>query len=349
VTTIDQLFSEAQAHVDAGRVPACQVAVGLGGRVAAFATFGAATDETRFCIFSATKPMVASVVWLLLGDGLVDPYDPISWYVPELATAGLGEVTLEQVLLHTGGFPNAPMTDAEGADPTRRRARFATWSPEWEAGTRFVYHAGSAHWVLADLIDRLTGRDYRDVLEERVCRPLGLPRVLGLAADSQQDIATLTQLDARADPDETLRFNDVAVRMAGNPGGGAFMTAADLALFYQGVLHNPGGLWDETVLHDVTTHVRCTCEDPMLGVGVNRTRGLVLAGDDGNHEMRYAIFGRGCSPGAFGHAGAHAQVAWADPATGISFTYLANAIDADPMRSGIRANRLATIAADLSM
>jgi CubicO group peptidase (beta-lactamase class C family) len=84
-------------------------------------------------------------------------------------------------------------------------------------------------------------------------------------------------------------------------------------------------------------------------VSVNRTRGLVLAGADGKHQLRYAIFGRGCSPGSFGHAGAHGQVAWADPASGLSFVYLANAIDADMMRPGIRANALATLAADLDL
>lgn len=349
MTTIDQLFGQAQGQVDAGHVPACQVAVGHGGRIVAFRTFGDATDTTRFCVFSATKPIVASVVWLLLGDGLADPYDPIGRYVPELAAAGLGAVTLEQVLLHTGGFPHAPMTETEGADPTRRRERFATWSLEWEPGTRFEYHPASAHWVLADVIDRLTGRDYRDVLEHRVCLPLGLPRVLGLAASAQDDVARLVAVGPDAQAEESLRFNGVDVRLAGNPGGGAFMTAADLALFYQGLLHNPGGLWDEAVLHDVTTKVRCTFDDPLLGVSVNRTRGLVLAGGDGNHQLRYAIFGRGCSPGSFGHAGAHGQVAWADPASGLSFVYLANAIDADMMRPGIRANALATTAADLDL
>jgi CubicO group peptidase (beta-lactamase class C family) len=63
--------------------------------------------------------------------------------------------------------------------------------------------------------------------------------------------------------------------------------------------------------------------------------------------LRYAIFGRGCSPAAFGHAGAHAQVGWADPASGISFAFLTNAVDEDMMRAGARASRLATLAADL--
>jgi CubicO group peptidase (beta-lactamase class C family) len=86
-----------------------------------------------------------------------------------------------------------------------------------------------------------------------------------------------------------------------------------------------------------------------MGVPVNRTLGLVVAGDDGNHILRYAIFGAGNSPGSFGHAGAHAQVGWADPRTGISFAYLNNAVTGDAMRAGMRANRLATIAAALSL
>ena len=50
---------------------------------------------------------------------------------------------------------------------------------------------------------------------------------------------------------------------------------------------------------------------------------------------------------AFVHADPHGQVAWADPATGLSLAYLSSAVDSDPMRSGLRANRLATIAGSL--
>ncbi len=349
VSGIEDLFDAVQAEVDSGGVPACQVALGHGARVVAFEAFGAATNTTRFCIFSATKPIVASVLWLFFGEGGVAPSDPVGRYVPELEIAGLGDVTLEQVLLHTGGFPNAPMTEAEGGDAERRRARFETWEPEWAPGTRFEYHAESAQWVLADIIDRVTGLDYRDVLADQVCAPLGLPRVLGLASGEQHDICELVPVSHEAESDALLRFNDPEVRASGNPAGGAIMTAADLALYYQGVLHNTGRVWAEPVLRDVTTNIRCTFSDPLMGVSVNRTLGLVLAGDDGLHELRYAIFGRGCSPGAFGHAGALGQVAWADPASGVSFAYLTNAVDSDVMRSGVRSNRIATIAADLDL
>jgi CubicO group peptidase (beta-lactamase class C family) len=55
------------------------------------------------------------------------------------------------------------------------------------------------------------------------------------------------------------------------------------------------------------------------------------------------------SPGAFGHAGAHAQVGWADPATGISFALVHNGVSSDQIAAGARAMRLATIAAALEL
>jgi CubicO group peptidase (beta-lactamase class C family) len=349
MTSIDDLFEEIQRQVDSAPIPACQVAVGHSGVIVAFHSFGQASNSTRFSIFSTTKPIVASMTWLLIGRGELAASDQIGQYIPELTTAGLGQVTLEQVMLHTGGFPNAVMPEAEGGQAAFRRARIATWSAEWPAGTRFEYHSDSAHWVLADLIERVTGLDFRDAIAQQVCAPLGIERSLGIPLSNQQDICDLVPMSAEAQTDSLLRYNNPQVRVAGNPGGGGIMTAANLALFYQGVLHNPGQLWNAEVLNDATTNIRCRFEDPLMGVPVNRTLGLVVAGDDGLHELRYAIFGRGCSPAAFGHAGAHAQVAWADPATGISFAFLTNAAGDDMMQAGIRSNRLASIAAELEL
>ena len=50
-----------------------------------------------------------------------------------------------------------------------------------------------------------------------------------------------------------LRFNQPAVRAVGVPGGGGVSTAADLALYYQALLHDPVGIWKPEVLADVTS------------------------------------------------------------------------------------------------
>jgi CubicO group peptidase (beta-lactamase class C family) len=74
----------------------------------------------------------------------------------------------------------------------------------------------------------------------------------------------------------------------------------------------------------------------------------VLAGDDGLHQFRYAMFGKDNSPGSFGHGGAFCQVAWADPATGVSFAFLKNGWQTDMFADAINVLPLSDLASSLS-
>jgi hypothetical protein len=56
--------------------------------------------------------------------------------------------------------------------------------------------------VLAELIERISGRDYRDFIHERVTGALGLPRVVGIPPDEQNDIGELSLCGEPASPDE---------------------------------------------------------------------------------------------------------------------------------------------------
>ena len=55
--------------------------------------------------------------------------------------------------------------------------------------------------------------------------------------------------------------------------------------------------------------------------------------------------GRTVSPAAFGHNGAAGQVAWADPASGLSFCYLTNGRDLNILREHRRTTAVASLAA----
>jgi CubicO group peptidase (beta-lactamase class C family) len=351
----DPVLDAARKLVDDGLTPACQLAVAQDNEILCFETFGEATNDTRFCVFSATKPIVASAVWLLIGEALLDPARPVAHYIPEFATLGKEVVTVEQVMLHTAGFPNAPMDPVEGGDAVTRVKRFTDWRLEWEPGTRFEYHALSAHWVLAELIERLSGLDFRDYIETRVCAPNGLPRLLGLEPEEQTDIAGGVPLGTPpADSDlpvvDTMILNRADrpdVRAAGVPGGGGIMTAATMARFYQALLHDANRVWDPGVLADAKTNIRCTFPDPLMHVAANRSLGLVVAGDDGLHQFRYGMFGNANSPGSIGHAGAHCQVAWADPATGISFSFVKNGLQADMIADAVNVIPITDAAAAL--
>ncbi len=355
---IDQLLTRARREIDAGLLPSCQIALALHGELIAFETYGEASDDTRYVVFSATKPVVAGAVWALIGDGDVDPSDHVASYIPEFATNGKEAITIEQVMLHTAGFPAAPLTPGDGDTSAGRRAAFARWRLNWAPGSRFEYHPSSAHWVLAELIEAVTGRDYGDVVEERVSGPAGLARLLrrvphpaatlqvvGEPISPDELLAALgvRQLPTtEVTPENLLRFNDPAVRAVGMPGGGGVMRAADLALFYQAVLHNPGGMWRPDVLADAIGNVRNHFPDPLLGTPANRTLGLVQAGDDG--RSHYRGMGRTVSARTVGHNGAAGQIAWGDPATGLSFAYCTNGIDLDQLREPRRVTALASLA-----
>ena len=126
------------------------------------------------------------------------------------------------------------------------------------------------------------------------------------------------------------------------PGGGGYARARDLALFYQELLHNGNGIWDDDILTDATGTVRNTLPDPM-GVPANRSLGLILAGDDGLSNIRG--LGRTVSPEAFGHNGAGGQLAWADPATGLSLGYVTNGYDRHQIRQPRRGTSISSLAA----
>lgn len=317
----------AEQEVQAG-LAACQVAVARDNEILLSASFGSASPNTRFWVASATKPIVASAIWHLIGDGELDVTEPVAHYVPEFASNGKEAVTVEQVLLMTCGFPDAPMSSEDGADPARRIAQLAEWPLDSVPGTQYVYHGMSAHWVLAELIERISGQDFRDFVEERVTRPLGLPRLLGIPRAAQTDIA---QLSASAD-EQTRALYDYAAKIeAGEPGGGGVMTASDLALFYQGLLHNPGNLWNPEVLADATQNIRCTLPDPLMNMPANRTLGVVVGAGFGTTW--------GSSPTAYGWCGAGGQIGFAEPSTGISFAFLQMG-DLDQARQFVRSIKM---------
>jgi CubicO group peptidase (beta-lactamase class C family) len=362
-TAVDALLARARREVDDGLLPACQLALGLDGEVVVDETFGDATPATRFTIFSATKPFVASVIWQLMADGLLDPSVHIADVIPEFGSNGKDVITLDHVLQHTSGFPSAPLGPSRSATHEGRREAFADWRLNWEVGSRYEYHATSAHWVLAELIHAVTGVDHTDALRTRIADPLGLATfVLGPALDQQDDIATLVPCGEAASPDELeavlgirelpvtevtedalLALDAPAARAIGLPGGGGISTAADVVRFYQALLHDPKGLWDPAILSDGTSVVRNTFPDPLLRHPINRTRGMVVAGDDGLSNLRG--MGKTVSPRTFGHNGAGGQIAWADPATGLSFCYVTNGLDRHFLREARRTTALASLAA----
>lgn len=343
--SLDDLITRAQRDVNTGAIPSCQLAVARHGRLVAHATLGDASPGDRYLMFSCTKALTAASVWLLIGDGHLSIDQRAAEFIPEFATNAKDNVTIRHLLTHTAGFPQAPLGPPDWLTRDGRRQRFARWRLVWEPGTRFEYHPTSAHWVLAEVIEEVTGTDHREFFTTRVAGPLGVGVRIGVPEADQANVQRLVatgepptpaQLAAAGVPqgwdpgevvnDNLLVLNDPANLALGVPAAGGVGTAADLAMFYQALLANPHGLFDPAVLAAGTAEVFCDLPDPLLGFPALRTLGLYLAGGDGHSALRG--FGRTTSARTFGHNGAGGQIAWADPDTGISFAYLTNGLDA---------------------
>jgi CubicO group peptidase (beta-lactamase class C family) len=353
---IEALVGRCRRDIDEGLLPSCQFALARGGELIVDETIGAPADA-RYVTFSVTKAFSAALVWALIGDGLLSDSTKVADLVPAFGANGKSDVTIEHLLTHTAGFPRAPMRPEEGADPHRRQARYESWTLDWPPGSRTEYHATSAYWPLIDIVAAVSGVDFPALFAERVAVPLGLPRLtFGAAQGDQADVLPVSAVGdettarevlgdrvAETGQDVLLRFNEPNILAVGVPGAGAVGRAGDVALFYQALLHNPNELWAPSVLADGTGRVRNSLIDPLIGVAANRTLGLVVAGDDGQGIVRG--FGRHTGPAAFGAMGIGGQIAWADPASGLSFCYLTNGLDADVVSSFTRAAKIAGLAA----
>jgi CubicO group peptidase (beta-lactamase class C family) len=200
---VDKLLQRAQRDVDEGLLPSCQVALGLDGKVVLHEAFGDATVDSRYTIYSATKPFVASVIWQLLGTGELTPETRVADLLPSFGTNGKDVITLDHVLLHTSGFPHAPLGPPLWDTHEGRAEAFGRWRLNWDVGTAFEYHPTSAHWVLAELIHAVTGQDHTDAVRSRIVEPLGLPGfVLGADPDELDGVKDLALCGEPATPDE---------------------------------------------------------------------------------------------------------------------------------------------------
>jgi CubicO group peptidase (beta-lactamase class C family) len=344
---LEAVFARAKRDVDQGVLPSAQVAVARNGKLAGMRTFGEAvqggklrpaTDDTLYCIFSSTKVIVAAAVWLLFEEGLLRLEERVAEIIPEFGTNGKEKVTVEQVMLHTGGFPLAPFAQGEWGDREKLLEAFSRWRLNWEPDTNWQYHATSAHWVLSEIIFRRTGIDYKTFIRERITGPMGLGELfVGLPPEQQDRFAEVAWVSdpveppggwGEVTPEAILGFNRPSVIAAGVPGGGGVTNAAELALFYQTLIS--GGeaangnrvLKPETIEFATKVRTQDRHRDLVFGNTVNRGLSIIVAGDDGNAYMRG--FGRTTSGRAIGHGGAGGQIGWGDPETGVSVGYCTN-------------------------
>lgn len=350
---IERLVALVERHIAEGRYPGCQIALARHGHLLLDRTFGdarvepervPAADDTLWLLYSNTKVITAAALWRLAEDGAFGFDDRISDHIPEFAKHGKRDITVHQVITHQGGFPNAQLSRDGWTDRAAMLRSVCDFTLEWTPGSRVHYHPLAAHWVLAALIDAVTGRDFRSVLREDVIEPLGLADELIVGLSHADDLRMAHMHEPS--PEGGLRLAKDAAgetwRRAGAPGGGGYGTARGMVALYQmmlggGELAGRRFLSPRTLAYALRNHTGDRV-DEYMGMPMHRGLGPHLRG------TTTGIRGLGslAAPGVYGHGGVGSSYCWADPASGVSFAYLTNCRVPEPWHS-TRMDRVSNI------
>jgi CubicO group peptidase (beta-lactamase class C family) len=133
--------------------------------------------DVQYRIGSITKTVTAVAVLRLRDQGLLDLGDPLDRHVPGTP---FGDRTIGQLLAHDAGLR------AEAPGPWWERAPGQSWEKLAEqftaasetphaAGRRFHY-SNLGYAALGQVVSRIRGRDWADVIRDEVLHPLGMTR-----------------------------------------------------------------------------------------------------------------------------------------------------------------------------
>jgi CubicO group peptidase (beta-lactamase class C family) len=270
---IDRHFAR---YVEDGRLPGWLVLVSRRGRIVHLATCGRRDVEadlpveldTRFRVYSMTKPVTAVAAMQLYEEGAFALKDPVAAFVPSFAELSVYSdgpasgprsapatrpVLLWHLLTHTAGLTYG-FHHAHPVDAMYRAAGFEWAPPEgrdlaeccdlW-AGLPLLFEPGSgwnysvASDVLGRVVEVVSGQSLDRFFAERIFGPLGMGDT-GFWVEGEA-AGKLAALYAAGPQGRPVRFDELGRRALRRPscldgGGGLVSTAADYHRFTQALL-----------------------------------------------------------------------------------------------------------------
>jgi len=294
----------------------------------------AATPETPFCLYSASKAVTAMVIHKLDEQGRLHLEDRVCDFIPEFAQHDKHRITLRHLLSHRAGIPNLP-PEAMDLDllghPEKVVEIMCNAELRSRPGRLLAYHAVSGGFVLGEVVKRVTGDDIRTVLEREIIEPLGYrwmrygvkPEDLPLVAiDSTTGPpvpwpgSALLRNALGADLEDVIELsNDPRFLTGIVPSANVVSTAFELCAFYQCLLdggeQNGVRVFEPSTIRHATGEAAWWEIDWTLGLPIRYGLGFML-GSSG-----VSLFGSD-NEEAYGHLGFTNTFSWADPERGIA-------------------------------
>lgn len=131
--------------------------------------------NTQFRIGSVSKTFTSMLIMMLEKDGLLELADSVKKYLPNYRHKN---ITIEQLLTHQSGLSNYLAKNEyvmrlfeRGYSAGELVEQFCSDSLEFDSGSKFQY-SNSGYVVLSHIIEKVSGKAFGDVLEERIFQPL---------------------------------------------------------------------------------------------------------------------------------------------------------------------------------
>jgi CubicO group peptidase (beta-lactamase class C family) len=296
------------------------------------------TPDTPVCIYSASKALAAMTVHLLSERKALSLLDPVSHYVPEFGRNGKRDITIYQLLCHKAGIPTIPTSGVDVADlllDQKEILRLIYASAPDRPGQHHAYHALTAGFVVADLVERVSGQPFRRFFREHLSAPLGLTSIdFGARGAALKHVARNYATGFRVNGPLNLYLkraigtnlehavelsNDPRFYRAVIPAGNGIATADHACLFFQCLLDG-GRLGRKRVLQPLTVR-RAVAEvgkpeiDRSLLLPLRYSAGMMLGASP------WGLYGPSTAK-AYGHLGFANNILWADPERAISVALL---------------------------
>src|SRR6185369_15546724 len=135
------------------------------------------SSDTASVSYSTTKGVASTLLHILVDKGLADYDDPVSKHWPEFAHSGKENITIRQIMSHEAG-----LYDIRGMIDHARR--MLDWEymiraleaahPIHEPGKAHGYHGLTYGYLVGEIIQRITGKPFCQVLDEEFSQPLQL-------------------------------------------------------------------------------------------------------------------------------------------------------------------------------
>ena len=348
-------FHEADAIVAAGvgrAYPGAVLAVGHGGRLAHLRAFGhlsyepgakEAGADTIYDLASLTKVVVTTTVAMMLVDeGRLDLDARVGDFFPSFRGGAKGQVTVRQLLTHTGGFLWWAPLYKELSGKQAYLERIAAMELDYAPGTKAVY-SDLGIILLGDILERCAGAPLEELARTRVLGPLEMrdtsyrpeAALLARIAPTENDPWRGRLLRGEVDDANAFALGGVA------PHAGLFGTATDLSHLARMLLD--GGVYDGRRLVSRATVELFTRR---AGIpGVTRALGWDTPGDGSGRrssvpgEPGYSSAGSLLSARSFGHTGFTGTSMWMDPERDLYLILLTNRVHPSRENAGIAAVR----------